>query len=273
MHEKNIQVAAENKQIVKQGFYKIGDRKIDLLGDDLDMAIVISPDIKTDLSQAEKFEHTFFDITNLDSFGAVKFFGGEKTLVMNFANAHSPGGGYLSGANAQEEALCRESTLYKSLSSLAAKPMYNYNRKLSDKGKLGIYCASDYMILSPNVCVFRDIHDNFLEEPFLTAAITTPAPNLKGGARNVPQDELNKVMTARLEKMFIAAIHYGYKNLILGAWGCGAFGHNPRTVAKYFYDLLINKNYRNYFEKIIFAIYSIKSGDRNFEAFSKVFYG
>lgn len=48
-------------------------------------------------------------------------------LVMNFANAHKPGGGFELGATAQEEALCRCSTLIASIGSAKAKEMYQYN--------------------------------------------------------------------------------------------------------------------------------------------------
>lgn len=71
-------------------------------------------------------------------------------LVMNFANAVCPGGGYTIGAMAQEECLCRESTLYASISSRVASEMYHANRK--NKNVLD----TEYMLLSPYVDVFRN---------------------------------------------------------------------------------------------------------------------
>ena len=77
-------------------------------------------------------------------------------------------------------------------------------------------------------------------------------------------------MKERLKNMFITAAHFGYKNLILGAWGCGAFGHDPRIVAKYFYGVLIEENFSTYFEKIVFAILD-RDEKKNLTAFHEIF--
>ena len=39
-----------------------------------------------------------------------------------------------------------------------------------------------------------------------------------------------------------------------GAWGCGAFGHDPYRVACYFLEVLIDKGYMGFFDAIIFGI-------------------
>lgn len=59
------------------------------------------------------------------------------------------------------------------------------------------------------------------------------------------QDELDQVMTDRLHKFLLAAARYGYRNLVLGAWGCGAFGHDAAAVAGYFYDVFSRRASRN----------------------------
>lgn len=66
-----------------------------------------------------------FRIMAGDSYEAAERY--QDCMVMNFANAHNPGDGFLFGANAQEEALCRWYTLYESISSDSAMGMYRYN--------------------------------------------------------------------------------------------------------------------------------------------------
>ena len=83
-----------------------------------------------------------------DSFQAAGEF--ENPLVMNFANAHKPGGGFEMGATAQE--------------------MYRYNNSHVSS------IESDYMLVS-RVCVFRNEKCELLKQPFMTGVITVPAPN------------------------------------------------------------------------------------------------
>ncbi|WP_407399868.1 TIGR02452 family protein [Treponema sp.] len=46
-----------------------------------------------------------------------------------------------------------------------------------------------------------------------------------------------------------------YRNLVLGAWGCGAFHNKPENVAEYFRTVLIDEFYAQYFDEICFAVY------------------
>ena len=265
--EQNQRVARETLRITEQGFYLKDDKRIDLIGENFDEAIVILSDDATEfanqLLQPSVTSFADISVSEEDSFAVAREFGGD-CLVMNFASAHSPSGGFLNGANAQEEALCRESALYCSLSSEAANEMYAYN------GRHRNPCKYNAMILSPNVCVFRDLKDNLLDKPFPTAVITVPALNKNGRAKNIPQEIIDEVMESRLRNLFATAVHYGYKNLVLGAWGCGAFGHDPERVAEYFYGVLIHEKFGAYFDKIVFAILD-RGAKRNLKAFREIF--
>src|SRR5262245_59910177 len=81
---------------------------------------------------------------------------GHRPVALNFASARNPGGGFLGGARAQEESLCRASALY---ACLAGQPMYEFHRRLPD-------CLyTNYALYSPDVPVFRDDGGELLAEP------------------------------------------------------------------------------------------------------------
>ena len=197
-------------------------------------------------------------VVEKDSFEAAK--GLENPLVMNFASGTHRGGGFLTGSHALEESLCRCSTLYASLIAQAANKYYEYNRSLHSP----LY--SDYMLLSPNVCVFRDARLNLLAEPYNVAVATVPAPNLR--SIKVEKNDLVHLMLQRIRYFLSMVAAKGYKNLVLGAWGCGAFRHNPYDVAGYFHKVLIDEGFAGLFDNIVFAV--VKSNE-NLLAFQKIF--
>lgn len=246
-------IAKETMKITQQGYYERDGVHIELPEGNYNEVIAITPE------QADEARWLLLDrklqkpccgniyVWGIGSFGAVADF--DRFLVLNFANAFTPGGGFLNGAEAQEECLCRESTLYASLADEKAACLYEHNRSLNSPA------ASDYMLISPEVCVFRayDTHE-LLAKPYTASVLTAPAVNLHGYDHRPAQHKIDEIMYGRIEKMLAVAIEYKYKNLILGAWGCGAFGHDARRVASYFYNLLITKGYRNYFDNICFAV-------------------
>lgn len=266
------QIAQETIQITKQGFYEKGNKRILLKAESFysfHSVFVFSPE---KLVELEEDKDDFFGksfcvskdceiyLVDADSFEAAE--GQRYPLVMNFANAIHPGGGFLNGAIAQEECLCRNSTLYASISSNDASEMYSFNAARRSQ------TDSDYMLLSPSVCVFRNPAMELLEKPYQVAVMTIAAPNRRGRAASVPQKTLDKVMTDRLRRFFFAAAKYGYRTLVLGAWGCGAFGHDTKRVAGYYYKLLFEEGFHTFFDTIIFAIY--KDYDK-INAFADVF--
>lgn len=257
-----IITALETLSICKQGYY-IKNCKCIPLEHNTDKTVAYSPEALS-LIQLPKekanSEPCKIHIIDSDSFHAAYSF--ENPLVMNFANAHRPGGGFLFGDKAQEESLCRASTLYTSLTSDTAKEMYEYNRTYPSP------VDSDFMLLSPSVCVFRNPDGELLDTPYKSAVISVPAPDKVRKAYQLPKDELNTIIANRLSKMFSVVICHGYKNLILGAWGCGVFGNDTNDVAEIFYNLLFKENYGKYFDNITFAIYKDK---HKLEIFRNVF--
>lgn len=158
--------------------------------------------------------------------------GTAPVAVLNFASARNPGGGYLNGAQAQEEALCRSSALYTCL--LRAPGYYEHHRAHRD----AFY--SDRVIHSPAVPVFRDGRGGLLDEPWTAGFLTSPAPNAGVIARTLPErtGEVGPALDARAERVLEVAVAQGYRRLVLGAWGCGVFRNDPARVAAAFAVLL-----------------------------------
>ena len=143
-------------------------------------------------------------------------------LALNFASARRVGGGFLGGAKAQEEDLCRGSALYPCLET---QPAY-YDANRAERSSF----YTDHAIWSPQVPFFRDDRKVLLDEPYLVSILTMPAPNA-AELRTRPDagPELRATLHSRaLMVLQIAAVR-GHRQLVLGAWGCGAFRNDPNT--------------------------------------------
>ena len=179
----------------------------------------------------------------------------ESPVALNFAAARNPGGGFLHGAMAQEEALCRCSALY---ASLLKKPIY-YNKNIMQED----HYYTDHMIYSPYVPFFRDEHLMFLDQPFSLSIITAPAPNA-GAIEEPDQKKLETIIARRALRILQIARYYKHKTVILGAWGCGVFGNDPKMVAQAFLEALAEVPY---FEHVCFPVYDTRPGTPVFNAF------
>lgn len=271
------QMAEETLEIIKNGFYVNPSGQKVSLEEQIKYCIVntilYTPENTEELlarilpsNQKNKTEIIVTNETSLSAARTLKDEGTEKVIVLNFASAKNPGGGFLNGSIAQEESLARSSALYASISRQTE--MYEFNRR----NKTALY--SDYMIYSPDVPVFRDDDGNLLENPYQVSFITSPAVNA-GAVRltgEATQEQIDQVMIKRIEKILAVSIINGYKKIVLGAFGCGVFRNDPNTVAKYFKDILIdNPKYQNQFDKIVFAVLDNSRDQSNFNAFKNLF--
>ncbi|MFC8588479.1 TIGR02452 family protein [Streptomyces sp. NPDC057217] len=185
--------------------------------------------------------------------------------VLNFASARNPGGGYLNGAQAQEEALCRSSALYATL--LRAPEYYEHHRADRD------VFYSDRVIHSPRVPVFRDDQGDLLAEPFTVGFLTSPAPNAGVVRRTTPEraGRLPAALASRAERVLETAAAAGYRRLVLGAWGCGVFRNDPEQVAGAFRTPLTGDGrFAGHFEEVVFAVLDRASGTPTLAAFTRV---
>lgn len=188
---------------------------------------------------------------------------GITPLALNFASATNPGGGFLSGAGAQEESLARSSALY---ASLLESGMHTYH----EERDLPMY--SHYAVYSPRVPVFRDDDGTLLERPYQTSFISCPAVNVNRVRQRDParEEEIEEVMDERIDRVLGIALEKDYSHLVLGAWGCGIFGNDPSVIAELFGESL-DGPYRGRFDSVVFAVAAAKSGEPNLAAFNDRF--
>lgn len=165
---------------------------------------------------------------------------GLRPLALNFANGVHPGGGFLNGARAQEEVLCRSSALY---GTLVDDPMYEYHRRRPRPD------SSDWVIYSPDVPVFRSDDGAELDHPWLLSFLTSAAPY----APEIGQPESSDLLQKRIHRVLAVASAYGHGALVLGAWGCGAFANDPYRTAIDFRNAF-EMDFRGHFSDVVFAV-------------------
>ncbi|PXY35017.1 MULTISPECIES: TIGR02452 family protein [Prauserella] len=188
--------------------------------------------------------------------------GPDEPACLNFASARKPGGGYRTGARAQEESLARASGLVRCLESAPA--YYEHHREHRDP----LY--TDRIVYSPGVPVFRDDEHALLDEPYQVAFLTAAAPNATA-ASDEQRARIPPVLRERAAKVLTVAHHNGHSRLVLGAWGCGVFGNDPRLVAGTFADLLA-KPFAGCFTHVVFAVLD-RPPHETLSAFREAFQG
>ncbi|MEU7108295.1 TIGR02452 family protein [Streptomyces sp. NPDC046215] len=210
-----------------------------------------------------------FDVTAEGSLDAARrLAAGGPVAVLNFASARNPGGGYLNGAQAQEEALCRGSALYTCLREV---PEF-YAAHRADPSPF----YSDRVIHSPGVPVFRDDRGTLLDTPFRAGFLTSPAPNAGVIARRDPaaSARVPAALAARAERVLEVAAAHDYRRLVLGAWGCGVFRNDPAQVATAFHTLLTGRGrFADRFERVAFAVLDRREDSPTRAAFARAFSG
>ncbi|NCO59601.1 MAG: TIGR02452 family protein [Deltaproteobacteria bacterium CG23_combo_of_CG06-09_8_20_14_all_51_20] len=204
--------------------------------------VSIPPDKELPTIKSPAYHEARVQVTNETTLGASRRLveSGLRPLALNFANGIHPGGGFLHGARAQEEVLCRSSALYV---TLVGDPMYAEHRKRPSPD------STDWAIYSPDVPVFRNDDGSALERTWLLSFITCAAPY----APRVGQQESAELLRKRIHRVLAIALAYGHSALVLGAWGCGAFRNDPHQTAIDFREALQNE-FDGAFSDIVFAI-------------------
>ncbi|MBQ3369028.1 TIGR02452 family protein [bacterium] len=234
-----------------------------------------------DGSHIERFETSAqIVVSKKRTFEAVSAYTGkgDRLCVLNFASATNPGGGVVNGSSAQEESLCRVSTLYFTLDTDENRERFYKPHKMSHDP-----IHNDDILYTPDIVVFKT--DSATPERMPESAwfncdvITCAAPNLRENPVNrynngdgrerllLSDDELVSVHRKRDRRIFDVAVQNKVDVLVLGAFGCGAFRNSPTVVADVMLSLA--KEYEHAFKTIEFAVYCPPFDDTNYRIFTE----
>ena len=202
---------------------------------------------------------TVVTVEDLDSVSAVFRHHQEgREAVLNFSSYKHPGGMFLGGSRAQEECLCHESTLYNVLREKRDFYRWNNLHKNNSLYENRALYSGDIVFVRDGTAVLCDV-------------ITCAAPNRSAAERRSGMSGLENMTALRSRIAFVldVAKENGVETLILGAYGCGVFGQDPKYVASVFHTLL-DEDFRGVFRRVVFAIPK-RDTDTNYEVFLSEF--
>lgn len=189
-------------------------------------------------------------VLNIDSTEAVLQFPG--AALLNFASYRHPGGGFITGAWAQEEAICHDSTLYNVLCKFDS--FYAENEK-----KLNNSLYTDRAVFSPKIIFERN------EKSAECDVITCAAPNFGAArGRGITDSQNEAALKQRVDFVISIAEENGCDTVVLGAWGCGVFGQDPKLAARLFKERLTASSIKK-------AVFAIPGNNNNYTSFRDLF--
>lgn len=277
----DIQMFENTMQILNQGYYEKNGRKnqLKLLAKEMhEIQVYLPEDVKTICNNADFKPITKSGICvhtceNIDSYALARkrvAEGISKVLVLNLASPVHPGGGVRRGARAQEEDLCRKSSLLLSLESKTAGKYYDFNKSLHS------FMGSDALMLTPSVEIIKDENGVLLDDTVVVSVLTCAAPKVSGGKEGMSETEYRLLVYNRIVGMLKSAAFFGYRNLILGAWGCGAYGNDASVISDLFRRAMNELDYNGYsendlFSRIDFAVLDRTPSQFNYKQFKRNF--
>eukprot|EP00927_Polykrikos_kofoidii_P059998 TRINITY_DN55080_c0_g1_i1.p1 TRINITY_DN55080_c0_g1~~TRINITY_DN55080_c0_g1_i1.p1 ORF type:complete len:379 (+),score=46.33 TRINITY_DN55080_c0_g1_i1:76-1212(+) len=195
---------------------------------------------------------------------------------LNFANGSHAGGGYKNGATAQEEDLCRRMpSLYTSLNNARREGFYPFGpstcRTPADP------CKYSDVLWTPDVVIARaDETSGYAWLPdhdqVSACLVAAAAPNILFARPPEINDVEMLCNTIRTILVTPRLMRPEINTIVLGAWGCGAFGGDPAVMSQLFFRVLFQENYRQLYKEIHFAIPCFSKEDRNSAIFRDVFH-
>ncbi|KAG8843946.1 hypothetical protein FRB91_002987 [Serendipita sp. 411] len=170
-----------------------------------------------------------------------------RLAILNMASYLRPGGGVLTGAQSQEEFLCTRTTLYPAL-----RDEFYRLPEVS-------------VVFTRDVVVFRDANgedfpkQNRFHVDVATSAMLRADLTEVEGATTWADDQVKEVILAKMRLLMRVLCGNGVKRVVLGAWGCGAYGNPVEEMARLWRIVLLGgkkgkKEHWKGLEEVIFAI-------------------
>lgn len=210
--------------------------------------------------------------------GAASAEAGSRVALLDMASRQHPGGGYMRGAGAQEENLCRRSNLWAHLDCNSGSG-WGFGRRGKGRSPALYPIPARGALYARDVLFVRGNEPGegyaFLAAPLRVDVVAVAAcvrpPTTAAGDYAREEDRAATLDTVR------AALHAcaqnGAHDVVLSALGCGAFRHPPAAVARLFRRAL--SEYAPCFRRVVFAIYddhnAPKSG--NYAPFKRILHG
>lgn len=196
---------------------------------------------------------------------------GAVVCGLNFANGETAGGGYKNGSTAQEEDLCRRvPTLYSTLFQATKDGLYPFGPPTCWSGCKPEKYAD--VLYTSNLVVAREGEQGgFALLPEYRQArvslVSAAAPNVKFKSEVSNPDLIYRA----IQSIFIAPVMVEphVNTLVLGAWGCGAFGGDPAQISDLFAQALVCDNLGQPYREVHFAIPCGKNCDVFLEHFRR----
>ena len=196
---------------------------------------------------------------------------GYNPAILNLASAKRPCGGWDAGMGAQEESLCFSSTLSQSLYQFGDHKYKNVRDSGVPVREIGYPHDINYGgIYTPGVTFFRNNISKYYtlrDKTFKCDVITVAALCFNGKSHYAGIDELSyhaedggftpegrEIMLNKIRTIYRIAIEHGIPDLILGAFGCGAYALLPSAVAPLFRVVLEEPEFKHKFRLVVFAI-------------------
>ena len=276
LHELRIDIIDETIRLAKSSKYELDGRTIFLPDAEPMMSGSVLYSNPPPVESVSSNRTTIVEVLDSDTLlaGRTLLEEGYDPAVLNFANRQTPGGGVHYGAGAQEENIFRRSNLFLSLYQFHRHGRYYKIPQRQEQYPLDRNTGGVY---SPHVTVFRGLEPDgypLLEHPYQLGVVTVAA--LNGPPLKDPEhlaDDMVPPTLRKIRTIFRIAFLHGHDALVLGAWGCGAFGNPPQHIARLFHEVMNEDEFRDKFRKIVFAVIDRKGIEKtagktgNLEAF------